>query len=521
VAHHRLLPKDAHRRRSRWARPSLGGRGNSFGIDVSGIAHLFISAAHKSSGKTTVSVGLAAALGARGLRVQPFKKGPDYIDPMWLARASGRPCYNLDFNTQSEAEIGALFARYAQRADLALIEGNKGLYDGVDPEGRDSSAALAKLLGAPVMLVIDAVGITRGVAPLVLGYQVFDRDVAIRGVILNRVASARQEGKLRQALERYTDVPVIGAIGRDPKLIVKERHLGLTTPEETEALDETIRRLRLAVEQDLDLDRLVEIARSAPAEPLAGSDAAVASPGGETPVRARPDVRIAVARDTAFGFYYPDDLQALEQAGAELVFFNTLRDARLPEADGLFIGGGFPETQMATLAANRELKARIRRAAENGLPTYAECGGLMYLTRSITWGGQTHEMVGFIPADTVMHPVPQGRGLVVLEETDALPWPPSGMPTADGRRAHLPAHEFHYAALEGLNPATRFAYRVIRGRGIDGQHDGIVKGNVLAGFCHLRSTGRSGCWAHRFVAFVRACNKAARSRTAYTNSRRP
>ena len=197
------------------------------------MAHLFISAAHKSSGKTTVSIGLAAALRARGLRIQPFKKGPDYIDPMWLARASETPCYNLDFNTQSDSEISALFARHAERADLGLIEGNKGLHDGVDPEGRDSSAALAKLLNAPVVLVVDVMGITRGVAPLVLGYQVFDPEVAIEGVILNRVASPRQEGKLRQALERYTDLPVIGAIGRNPALFVKERHLGLTTPDET------------------------------------------------------------------------------------------------------------------------------------------------------------------------------------------------------------------------------------------------------------------------------------------------
>jgi cobyrinic acid a,c-diamide synthase len=227
-----------------------------------------------------------------------------------------------------------------------------------------------------------------------------------------------------------------------------------------------------------------------------------------------PDLRIAVARDTAFGFYYPDDLEALEHAGAELVFFNTLADARLPEADGLFIGGGFPEMQMGALAANRELRARIRRAAENGLPIYAECGGLMYLTRSITWRGETHEMVGFVPADTVMHETPQGRGLVVLEETGASPWPPAERTTAGGASTRIPAHEFHHAALERLDPATRFAYRVIRGRGIDGRHDGIVRGNVLAGFCHLRSTERSGRWARRFIAFVRARKKAALSRSA-------
>jgi cobyrinic acid a,c-diamide synthase len=483
---------------------------------VNGMSHLFLSAAHKSSGKTTIGVGLAAALGGRGLRVQPFKKGPDYIDPMWLGRASGQPCYNLDFNSQTEAEICALFARYARQADFALIEGNKGLHDGVDPEGRDSSAALAKLLGAPVILVIDTVGITRGVAPLVLGYQAFDRDVAIRGVILNRVASTRQEGKLRQALELYTDVPVIGAIGRDPTLLVKERHLGLTTPDETEAVAETINRLRSAVERDVDVGRVLEIARGAVMEPFvsAKSDTEPSCFGAQTPAATKADVCIAVARDTAFGFYYPDDIEALARAGAELVFFNTLRDARLPEADGLFIGGGFPETQMQTLAANGSMRAQIRRAAESGLPIYAECGGLMYLTRSIAWGSQTHEMAGFIPADTVMHSTPQGRGLVVLEETDSSPWPRAERPAVESGGSRIPAHEFHYAALERLDPATRFAYKIVRGCGVDGRHDGIVKGNVLASFCHLRSTVRCGSWADRFVAFVRIRKQAALARSA-------
>jgi cobyrinic acid a,c-diamide synthase len=453
-----------------------------------------------------VSIGLAAALRARELRIQSFKKGPDYIDPMWLGRASETPCYNLDFNTQSESEICALFARHAERADLGLIEGNKGLHDGVDPEGGDSSAALAKLLHAPVILVVDVMGITRGVAPLVLGYRMFDRAVAIEGVILNRVASPRQEGKLRQALERYTDVPVIGAIGRNQALIVKERHLGLTTPDETAALGDTIAKMRAAVERGVDLDRVLGIARRAPAQLAAIPEKPVDSPK-------QPDVRIAIARDTAFGFYYPDDLEALREAGAELVFFNTLSDARLPDADGLFIGGGFPETQMQTLAANRSLRVQILQAAQNGLPIYAECGGLMYLTRSITWDSQTHEMVGFIPADTVMHRQPQGRGLVTLEDTGSLPWPRSVTSVA-GAQMRLPAHEFHYAVLENLSPATTFAYRVVRGRGIDGQRDGIVKNNVVAGFSHLRSTERSGHWAQRFVAFVRACKTAASSRTA-------
>ncbi|MCC6776527.1 MAG: cobyrinate a,c-diamide synthase [Hyphomicrobiales bacterium] len=470
------------------------------------MAHLFISAAHRSSGKTTVGIGLAAALAARGLRVQTFKKGPDYIDPMWLARASGRPCYNLDFNTQSSAEIHALFAHRMQPAELALVEGNKGLHDGVDPAGSDSSAALAKLLRAPVVLVVDVLGITRGVAPLVLGCQAFDREVTIQGVILNRVGTPRQESKLHQAMNRYTDLPVLGAIGRDPALVVRERHLGLTTPDETIALDETIGRMRQAVAQGVDLDRILQLAHGAPA---------AAEPDVQTWAgRRAADVRIAVARDSAFGFYYPDDLAALEQAGAELIFFSPLRDARLPDADGLFIGGGFPETQMAALAGNREMRMQIRRAAENGLPIYAECGGLMYLTRSIAWGAQAHEMIGFIPADTVMHATPQGRGLTVLQETGASPWPSSAGAAGQSDGARIPAHEFHYAALERLEPATRFAYRVVRGHGIDGRHDGIVKGNALGSFCHLRSTARSGNWTSRFVAFVRACRSITRSRSA-------
>jgi cobyrinic acid a,c-diamide synthase len=473
------------------------------------MAHLFISAAHRSSGKTMVGIGLAAALGARGVSVQTFKKGPDYIDPMWLARASGRPCYNLDFNTQTETEIGALFARHARPAELALIEGNKGLYDGVDPEGRDSSAALAKLLRAPVLLVVDAMGITRGVAPLVLGYQAFDREVGIKGVILNRVGPSRQESKLIQAMERYTDLPVLGAIGRNPALVVRERHLGLTTPDETAALDETIGRMQQAVAQCVDLDRVLQLAHDAP--PPSGAEPGLPLSAER---RAKPDIRIAVARDSAFGFYYPDDLEALEQAGAELAFFNTLADSRLPDADGLFIGGGFPETQMATLAANRELLAQIRRAAENGLPIYAECGGLMYLTRSIAWNSERHEMVGFIAADTVMHATPQGRGLTILEETGASLWPKAASLKGESGTVRIPAHEFHHAALERLDPATRFAYRVVRGHGIDGRHDGIVKANTLGSFCHLRSTARSGYWALRFVAFVHACKQIACSRSA-------
>ncbi len=455
------------------------------------MGRLFLSAIHKSSGKTTVSLGLAAALTARGLSVQTFKKGPDYIDPMWLERASGRACYNLDFNTQAAAEITATFRRGAQNMDVALIEGNKGLHDGMDLAGSDSSAALAKLLGAPVILVVDVVGMLRGIAPLVLGYAAFDPDVRLGGVILNKVGLPRQESKLRQALENYTDVPVLGAIGRDEALSVSERHLGLTPPTETADLRETINGIRDMVARGVDLDRMIGIAASA-GHPEAPSPIAAAGVG---------DVRIAVARDAAFGFYYADDFLALERAGAQLIFFDALRDERLPAVDALFIGGGFPETQAAALAANTSLRRQVKEAIASGLPTYAECGGLMYLTRSINWRGQTHAMVGAIPADTVVRDRPQGRGLVLVEETGEAFWPdrPETGPIA--------AHEFHHAALENIDPSCRFAYRMRRGFGVDGKRDGIVIGNTLASFSHLRDTSRHH-WASRFVAFIRQTRAA-------------
>ncbi len=450
------------------------------------MAHLFIAAAHKSSGKTSVSIGLAAEMARRGLAVRPFKKGPDYIDPIWLGRAAGSPCHNLDFFTMSAAEILGCFASRSAGADINLIEGNKGLFDGVDVEGTDSNAALAKMLSAPVVLVIDATGMTRGVAPLIAGYLDFDQCVDIRGVILNKVGGARHEGKLRAALERYTDTEVIGALGRDPALEIPERHLGLIPANEEKAADATIARLADAVSAGVDVSRLLEIA---------GSGEAPSADVVEFQCPA-PDVRIAVARDAAFGFYYPDDLEAFARAGAELIPFDTLRDRQLPEVDGLFIGGGFPETHLEALSANGGLLAEIRQALAAGMPAYAECGGLMYLARSIRWQSKKFDMVGAVPGDVVVADRPQGRGYVKIVETGKSSWPAATRSTA------IPAHEFHYGRIENLPADADFAYRVIRGHGIDGRHDGLLLGNLLAGFVHHRNT-EADPWVSRFVEFVR------------------
>jgi len=471
------------------------------------LPRLLISAAHKSSGKTTLTLGLAAALAQRGLAVQAFKKGPDYIDPMWLARASGRPCYNLDPHLMHDAEIVASFARHADGTDIALVEGNKGLYDGLALDGSNSNAALARRLKLPVLLVLDARGMTRGIAPLILGYQAFDREIRIGGVILNQLGGSRHEAKLRAVIEHYTDVPVLGALQHDARLALTERHLGLMPDAELADAQQRVREIAGAVAAQVDLDRVLALARSAEALPVSAIRSATA------PASA-PQVRIAIARDAAFGFYYPDDLAALEAAGARLVPFDTLRDARLPEVDGLVIGGGFPEVAMDELEANAALRASLRAAIEAGLPTYAECGGLMYLARSIRWGARSAQMVGAIPGDAVMHERPVGRGYVQFEETGHSPWPGAGG-AIDAPAPRL-GHEFHHSSLENLDPTVRFAYAMRRGHGVDGRHDGVCVHNLLASYTHLRGTGGNQ-WPQRFVAFVRvrraAAEAAARGQT--------
>ncbi len=456
---------------------------------------LFISAAHKSSGKTTVCIGLCAALRARGQAVQPFKKGPDYIDPLWLGLAAGRPCYSLDAYLTGADEIRAEVAHRMQGATLGIIEGNKGLYDGLDLDGSNSNAALAVLIGAPVVLVIDARGMTRGIAPLILGYQAFDKNIRIVGVILNQLGGSRHEAKLRAVIEHYTDVPVLGAIQHDERMAIAERHLGLIPSNEAQAAGARIDDIAARVAAQVDLDRLLAVARQA---------APLSAPAPVSSTADGPSVRVGIARDAAFGFYYPGDLDALQAAGAELVRFDTLHSTSLPAVDGVFIGGGFPETHMDALTANRKLRRELYDAIESGLPVYAECGGLMYLARSIEWNGRHAEMVGVIPADIVMHARPVGRGYVHLRETGRGLWPP---PSA-GEAPLIRAHEFHYSSVENLPPNVEFAYEVKRGYGIDGRHDGIVHKNLLASYTHLRDVAGHH-WAARFVDFVR-CRKTNR-----------
>ncbi len=478
------------------------------------LPRIYISAAHKSSGKTTLSIGLCAALNQRSLKVQAFKKGPDYIDPLWLTKASGRPCHNLDLNTVSHDEIVRDLARYGQDADINIIEGNLGLYDGVALDGSDSNAAVAKLTKSPVILVINSQGVTRGVAPLLMGYQQFDPDVYIAGVIYNLSVGGRHEDKLRAVTEEYTDIPVLGVVKRNPLLAVDERHLGLKPSNEGDGAADKIAQIASIVSDSIDIDRILEISQSAQTIDVENSEPKPLQT--DLAVLASARIRLGICEDSAFGFYYASDKLALENAGAKLISFSAISDEKLPDnLDALFIGGGFPETHMKELADNESMRKSINEAIESGLPTYAECGGLMYLSQSLHWNGQSAPMVGIIPTDTQMHDKPQGRGYVKLEETEAMPWRKlNELDEAD--KQIINAHEFHYSSVSDIAAMESkgcFAYKVHRGFGITGENDGWVYKNLLANYSHMRDT-ESFRWASRFIAFA----KDLKNLNKHTNS---
>ncbi len=455
---------------------------------------IFISAAHKSSGKTTVSIGLCAALKQRGNIVQSFKKGPDYIDPYWLAQATGRDCYNLDFYTMEREEILSMMKHKSQGTDVTLIEGNKGLYDGLDLDGSNSNAALATLTQTPVILVLNARGMTRGIAPLILGYQAFDKNVSIKGVILNRLGGSRHESKLRNVIEHYTDVEVVGAIHNDDRFDIDERHLGLVPGHEDPFCTQKIDLLADAVNDQVNLDAVLAIAGQAPELPAVDLDTEI-----QSAIHVK-DIKLGLVRCSAFGFYYPDDLQALQDAGAELIEIDPCHQTELPEIDALFIGGGFPETHMNELEANKSLRTAIKSAIDNGMPAYAECGGLMYLARSIQWNKEICQMVGCIDTDIIMEKTPQGRGYVQLEETEHSLWP---KPPSWENSNIINAHEFHYSRFNNIGNDVQFAFHVKRGMGINGKSDGYVYKNLLANYTHQRNTWNNP-WAQRFIDFARS-----------------
>lgn len=445
---------------------------------------IFIASPQGRAGKTTVSIGLCAAFIRRGLSVQPFKKGPDYIDPSWLTAAAKRVCRNIDPFLLGEEVCLTSFQQASQGADLAIIEAVMGLYDGSDLDGMGSSAQVARLLGVPVILVVNTARMTHSVAAMIAGYQRFEPDTNIAGAILNNVSGSRHEEKLVASVERYCGIPVLGIIPRDHELNIAERHMGLIPSKEVDDLDAIIDRIRRCIEPHLDLDGILTIARSAKSHlPQIDNNGSGEKAGS---------VRIGVMLDQVFTFYYPENLEALGRAGADLVFIDSLRDRELPDIDGLYIGGGFPELFLEELEANWSLRQDIAQAIENGLPVYAECAGLMYLCRFIIRHGGRYEMVGIIPGEIEICPQPQGHGYVEVEVVEENPLFPVDL--------ILRGHEFHYSRLSKLHDLD-FAYRIRRGRGIDGKVDAITYKNAFASYTHLHALGAPQ-WAESFVSLA-------------------
>jgi cobyrinic acid a,c-diamide synthase len=450
---------------------------------------LLLSALRGGAGKTTLTLGLLAAWRAQGRRLVPFKKGPDYIDPAWHALAAGCPSHNLDPFLMEGDQIMAMVARQALQADALLIEGNRGLYDGLDAQGTYSTGELAKFLATPVVLVVDCSMRTRTTAAIVLGCQHFDPEVPIRGVILNQIARPRHENIIRQAIERYCGIPVLGAIPRLKCAVFPERHMGLVPPQEHATAIRAVSTARDLAQRYLDLEGLWQVACQAPPLP-ARPDLLPPAPSVEA------QVTIGVIRDSAFQFYYPENLEALEQQGARLVEISALEDAMLPPGlNALYIGGGFPETHAQALTANLSFRNSVKAAALAGLPIYAECGGLMYLGETIQIREEKFPMVGLFPYDFVMGKKPQGHGYTVLEVVRENPFFSIG--------ARLMGHEFHYSqVIPDPAPEAPMAFRVTRGTGMADRREGLLFNNVLATYTHLHALG-SPQWAPGLVQRAR------------------
>jgi cobyrinic acid a,c-diamide synthase len=448
------------------------------------VPRLVVAGLSGDSGKTLVTLGLARALANRGLKVRPFKKGPDYIDAAWLGVAARATCRNLDtFLMSDEAMAGAL-ATAASDADIILVEGNRGLFDGVDVEGSHSTAMLARRLAAPVVLVLDVTKMTRTAAALVLGCRGLDPELDLAGVILNRVGCGRHETIVREAVAGTAGTPVLGAIrrlqGEDP---LPGRHLGLVTTAEHPDPNETVERAAKAVVEGVDIDRLLAAAQWAPELDLQPAQTVV----NQVPVT------LAYLEGEAFSFYYPENLELLRASGVTLIPVDPATATELPTVDGLYIGGGFPEVHAVRLGANTAFMATIHDRVESGMPVFAECGGLMYLARELVVDDVVHSMVGVLDLVVEQRRTPQGHGYEVVVADRDNAFFPAG--------TRLVGHEFHYSRVISGSDLDRSVLRVERGTGIGEKRDGIARGRVFASYLHLHA-GATPSWADGFLALA-------------------
>lgn len=456
-----------------------------------GMKGIVVAGLGGGSGKSVVAVGLVAYYARAGQNVLPFKKGPDYIDAGWLSLASGRSCFNLDPYLMEREALLRSFESRAAEGEVIIVEGNRGLYDGVDAHGGYSTAELAKLLKMPVILVVDCTKTTRTVAALVLGCKNLDPDVEICGVVLNRIGSSRHEKIVREAVETYAQVPVLGAYRRSKKDIFPMRHLGVTPFQEYDGAGGAIAELAQGAEDNLDI--------AAIEGHMVAFDFEGAKVGADF-VSGDDRVKIGVLRDAAFQFYYPENLLALAAEGAEVVEINSLTAGTLPaDLDGLYVGGGFPETSARVLAENESFRSSVKEAAEAGLPIYAECGGLIYLGESIRLDGEDFPLVGVFPVHFTLEKKPQAHGYTVLKARKNNPFYQED--------TQIKGHEFRYSRVaEWSGKSDDLGLEMERGVGFADGADGLVYKNVLALYTHIHAVGTPE-WAPALVAKAREYKK--------------
>jgi len=443
---------------------------------------LVIAGLSGDSGKTIVSLSLLNGLRRKGLSLSVYKKGPDYIDAAWLSSIAGSQCRNLDTYLVSPESIIRNFAVNSADSDMAIIEGNRGLFDGKDVEGTHSTASLARLLGAPVILVIDVTKATRTIAAIIKGCIDFEPNHNIAGIILNRVAGERHKRVIIESIKKYCNLPVLGAIPKlvTDKAVIPGRHLGLVPPAELDSNSELEKILTKIADKHLDLNTIIEIGKKSDSIKISEM---------KTDDKTAPGVKIGYFVDSVFTFYYPENLEALERNGAELVGISSIKDKHLPEIDALYIGGGFPETQAEKLSANKSMILSVKEAAESGMPTYAECGGLIYLSNSITWKDKCFDMTGLFSVDLEMQRKPVGHGYSMLKVDKHNPFFKVG--------EIIKGHEFHYSGPSG-KIETINCMAVKSGYGLNGERDGLTYKNVLACYAHIHADGVTG-WAPAFV----------------------
>ncbi len=477
-----------------------------------GFPRIIIAALRGGSGKTILSVGLIAAWKKQKKSIAPFKKGPDYIDTGWLALAAGRPCYNLDTFLLEPHHIVQSFQLHTLQGDVAVIEGNRGLYDGIDLAGSTSTAELAKLIQSPVLLCVDCTKITRTMAAVISGLIRFDPQVMIKGVVLNRVAGSRHERILRDNIEHYCGIPVLGAIPKLETQIFPERHMGLVPTPEHDWAGQSIDAAAQIADAHIDLDAVYELTRDLPQLDAAESgqktevgrqkteDRGQKTEDSDQIISAEAErPKIGIIKDSAFQFYYPENLDALAAAGAETVFISPLADKALPELDALYIGGGFPETHARQLSANKRFRKQIKALAENGLPIYAECGGLMYLGEKLVLEKKSYSMAGVLPLTFDFYQRPQGHGYTVVTVVNENPFYEVG--------SEIRGHEFHYSRVSKWTGDEKdLVFRMQRGVGITKDKDGICYKNVLATYTHIHALGTPQ-WAQALVRNARTYRK--------------